>query len=164
MVSERQRARDVAVTTSVASIRAIAARAALDDALPAIKAELIDLAAQEDLFPVTDFPPPEPGGPRNSCLYRLSEDTDHRFALYANSAIGIYASPVHNHTTWAVIVGLRGEELNRRYRHTGDGGVEQTGATIVQRGAGVEFGPEDLHSIHIDASEQLLNLDRKSVV
>jgi predicted metal-dependent enzyme (double-stranded beta helix superfamily) len=122
-----------------------------------IKTELAKLAARRELFPLKDFPPPAPGGPRASCLYRLSEDEDHRFALYANSALGRYANAPHNHTTWAVIVGVHGDEPNRLYRRTSDGGVEQTGEVIVGPGSGVTFMPDDLHSLDIRTDVPMLN-------
>jgi predicted metal-dependent enzyme (double-stranded beta helix superfamily) len=80
----------------------------------------------------------------------LSEDANHRFALYANASLGGHGTPAHNHTTWAVIVGVAGEELNRFYERAG-GGVKQTGSDVVRQGTGVAFLPEDLHSIHIEA-------------
>jgi predicted metal-dependent enzyme (double-stranded beta helix superfamily) len=88
-----------------------------------------------------DFPPPARGGPRISCLHRLSEDEGHRFALYANAALGRYANAPHNHTTGAVIVGVHGEEPNLFYRRTPDGGVEQTGAQVVKPGTGAWASP-----------------------
>jgi predicted metal-dependent enzyme (double-stranded beta helix superfamily) len=111
---------------------------------------LIRLAARQDLFQSSDFPPPEPGGKRNSCLYRVAEDPDHRFALYVNSSFGNYGTPAHNHTTWAVIVGVTGEELNRFYDRR-DGRPVEKAQYVVKQGTGVCFMPEDLHSIHIAA-------------
>ena len=93
---------------------------------------------------------PEPGGKRNSCLYRVAEDPDHRFALYVNSSFGNYGTPAHNHTTWAVIVGVTGEELNRFYDRR-DGRPIEKSQYVVKQGTGVCFMPEDLHSIHIAA-------------
>ena len=58
---------------------------------------------------------------RKSCLYRVSEDPDHRYALYVNSSLGGHGTPAHNHTTWAVIVGITGEELNRFYDRSPEG-------------------------------------------
>ena len=144
----RERAREV--SAAVADIREIERRAGTTQAaLEEIKARLVGLARRADLFTLEDYPPPRPGAKRNSCLYRLSEDADHRFALYANSAHGgAYDTPAHNHTTWAVIVGVRGEELNRFYERA-DGGVRQTGEYVVRPGSGVAFMPDDLHSIHI---------------
>jgi len=140
------------VASAVADIREIERRDGVNRAsLEKIKARLIKLAARAELFSAADFPPPEPGGKRHSCLYRLSEDADHRFALYANSARGGHGTPAHNHTTWAVIVGVTGEELNRFYDRAVEGGVREKGREVVRQGTGVAFMPEDLHSIHIDA-------------
>lgn len=140
------------VAAAVAGIRDIERRDGVNrESLGKIKARLIELAARAELFTAEDFPPPEPGGKRHSCLYRLSEDADHRFALYANSARGGHGTPAHNHTTWAVIVGVTGEELNRFYDRAVEGGVREKGSAVVRQGTGVAFMPEDLHSIHIEA-------------
>jgi predicted metal-dependent enzyme (double-stranded beta helix superfamily) len=146
-IAERSREIDAAV----ADVRAIEARDGVNrESLEKIKQRLVRLAARTDLFAPEDFPPPQPGSKRNSCLYRISEDADHRFALYANSSLGNYGTPAHNHTTWAVIVGVSGEELNRFYDRTADG-VRAKGEFVVRQGTGVAFMPDDLHSIHIEA-------------
>jgi len=143
-----ERRREVAA--AVADVRAIEAAGVTREALERIKQRLIRLAARSELFTAADFPPPAPGAKRNSCLYRVSEDADHRFALYVNSSFGDYGTPAHNHTTWAVIVGVSGEELNRFYDRAAQG-VRQKGESVVKQGTGVAFMPEDLHSIHIRA-------------
>jgi predicted metal-dependent enzyme (double-stranded beta helix superfamily) len=143
------RAREIAA--AVEDIRAIEKREGVTrTSLARIRERLMVLAARADLFTLADFPPPEPGSKRNSCLYRIAEDDDHRFALYANSASGTYGTPAHNHTTWAVIVGVSGEEQNRFYDRTPDNGVVEKGRHVVRQGTGVSFMPDDLHSIHID--------------
>jgi len=140
------------IEAAVADIRAIERREGVNSAsLQNIKARLIRLASRTDLFDAKDYPPPAPGQKLRSCLYRLSEDPDHRFALYANASLGGYGTPAHNHTTWAVIVGVTGEEQNRFYDRTPEGGVREKGRDVVRQGSGVAFMPEDLHSIHIDA-------------
>jgi len=145
--SERRREIDAAV----ADVRDIEAREGVTrESLEKIKARLSALAARKELFEPADFPPPAPGGKLKSCLYRVAEDPDHRFALYVNSSIGGHNTPAHNHTTWAVIVGITGEELNRFYERA-DGGVRETGQAVVKQGTGVSFLPDDLHSIHIQA-------------
>jgi predicted metal-dependent enzyme (double-stranded beta helix superfamily) len=150
--------RAAAVAETVATIRAIEqGQGITPEALVGIRRQLLTLAAQEQLFPAEDFPLPEPGGKANSCLYRLSEDADHRFALYANSARAEVNSPAHNHTTWAAIVGVRGEEENRFYRRDDSSGVAQTGGAVVRQGSGVVFMPNDLHSIHIKGPTPVLN-------
>jgi len=148
---DRASERRKAIEAAVADIRGIEQREGVTRAsLENIKARLIKLAARTDLFEPKDYPPPEPGQKLRSCLYRLSEDADHRFALYANASLGGYGTPAHNHTTWAVIVGVTGEELNRFYDRSG-GGVKVKGSNVVRQGTGVAFLPEDLHSIHIEA-------------
>jgi predicted metal-dependent enzyme (double-stranded beta helix superfamily) len=139
------------IEKAVADVRAIEREQGVTRAsLEKIKQRLTRLAARQDLFTSSDFPPPQPGGKRNSCLYRVAEDADHRFALYVNSSDGNYGTPAHNHTTWAVIVGVSGEELNRFYDRTGDGPQEK-GSAVVKQGTGVAFMPDDYHSIHITA-------------
>jgi predicted metal-dependent enzyme (double-stranded beta helix superfamily) len=144
-----ERAREI--DAAVADIRRIEGTVGVTrESLERIKERLIKLAARTDLFDQSAFPPPAPGGKRNSCLYRLAEDPEHRFALYANSSSGMYGTPAHNHTTWAVIVGVTGEEVNRFYDRSSDG-VKEKGEYTVRQGTGVTFLPEDLHSIHISA-------------
>ncbi|HUX23849.1 MAG TPA: cysteine dioxygenase [Burkholderiales bacterium] len=152
-IQERTREIDAAV----ADIRAIEQRDGITrSSLAKIRQRLTGLAARTDLFTADAFPPPAPGGERPSCLYRVAEDADHRYALYVNSSLGGQHTPAHNHTTWAVIVGVSGEELNRFYDRTAENGVRERGQHVVRQGSGVSFMPEDLHSIHIDAP--LLNL------
>jgi len=148
---DRAAERRSAIEAAVADIRDIERREGVTRAsLQNIKARLLKLAARTDLFDPKDYPPPEPGQKLRSCLYRLSEDADHRFALYANASLGSYGTPAHNHTTWAVIVGVTGAELNKFYDRA-DGGVKVKGSDVVRQGTGVAFLPEDLHSIHIEA-------------
>jgi predicted metal-dependent enzyme (double-stranded beta helix superfamily) len=144
---ERKREIDAAV----ADVRAIeAGEGVTRESLGKIKDRLTRLAARRDLFDTEDFPPPAPGGKLKSCLYRVAEDADHRFALYVNATLGGHHTPAHNHTTWAVIVGVSGEELNCFYERAEDGGVREKGRYVVKQGTGVTFMPDDLHSIHID--------------
>ena len=139
-----------AIGEAVADIRAIEAKDGVTRAaLERMKARLGRLAARTDLFTLEDYPPPPPGDERTATLYRISEDDDHRFALYANVARGGVRSPAHNHTVWAVIVGITGEELNRFYDRAPEG-VRQKGSAVVKQGTGVALMPDDLHSIQID--------------
>lgn len=118
-------------------------------AVEAIRDRLVELSGHRELFPLEDFPAPGPDEKRTSALYRLSQDADDRFALYAQTSLGDVETPVHNHTTWAVVVGFEGQELNRFFTRTDDG-VEQIHEHMVEAGTGVAMLPDDLHSIHID--------------
>src|SRR5262245_6122474 len=133
-MNDRAVLRSREIDAAVADIRAIEAQGVTRESLEKIKQRLIRLAKRTDLFTASDFPPPKPGGNRNSCLYRVSEDGDHRFALYVNSSEGNYGTPAHNHKpSWAVIVGVAGEELNRFYDRATDG-VRQKGEHVVKQG------------------------------
>jgi predicted metal-dependent enzyme (double-stranded beta helix superfamily) len=131
-------------------------------ALEAMKAVLIDLVSDKSLFPRGDFPLP-PLGERDR-LYRLAEDADRRFALYLNSGSPGKKTPPHNHTTWAIIVGIEGEEHNRVYRRTDDGSVPGRGTVAVEReftvkpDTGICFMPDDIHSIHVLSSKPIVHL------
>ena len=120
----------------------------------AIRDRIIELSRQRDLFPLDDFPSPTVDDAASSFMYRLAQDPDDRFALYAQSSSGQVETPVHNHTTWAVVVGFDGQELNKFFDRTEDG-VSQTDQHMVEAGTGVAMLSDDLHSIHIDG--QALN-------
>ena len=106
--------RKVAIDLTNTAIRNIQnARGISSVSLEAIKDELLDIANQRDLFPEDHFPIIKEDG--NSVLYRLSEDEDHRFSLYASIVLPEKNVYPHNHTTWAVIVGICGNERNVFY-------------------------------------------------
>ena len=126
------------------------------EGLAAIKGELIALAGSAELFSAEAFPVPGAGAEPPYALYLLSEDADHRFALYLQACRPGFDVPPHNHTTWACIVGLEGEEENRFYRR-GDGGAARTGGQAVGPGQGVAFLPDEIHSIHIHGADPVRN-------
>jgi predicted metal-dependent enzyme (double-stranded beta helix superfamily) len=123
------------------------------DALERIRMVLVDLAERKELFPESDYP--SPGEQERSLMYLLSEDPDHRFALYLSTGVPGRASPAHNHTTWAAIAGIDGEEENRVYERVDDGSVPDKGEirevrrVVLRAGDGIAFLPDDIHSIHV---------------
>src|SRR5438445_12817470 len=135
-MDERAIVRKREIDAAVAEVRAIErADGVTRESLEKIKQRLIRLAARQDLFTARDFPPPEPGGKRNSCLYRVSEDADHRFPLYVNSSFDNYGTPAHHHTTWAVIVGVYCDELNPFYDRV-EAGVREQVTAVLRHGTG----------------------------
>lgn len=148
-IAERRRA---AVGGAVAEIREIEAhRGVSRQSLSSVKEVLLNLAARRHLFSEQDFP----SATGEPLLYLLSEENDHRFALYLSTGLPGRSSPPHNHTTWAVIVGIEGEEENRIYERLDDGSVPGRGNVkvrerfVVKRGTGICFLPDDIHSIHV---------------
>jgi hypothetical protein len=119
--------RAAAVTETIAAIRGIEAELGVTPAaLDRIRETLIALATRTELFPDASFPIPAGAVGR---AYRLAEDPDHRFALYASAGSPGRAAPPHNHTTWAVIAGVYGEEHNVFYRRTDDRSGHVPGCT-----------------------------------
>ena len=154
----RREERGRAVAAAVADIRAIERdHGVTRDGLARMKRRLLDLAERTDLFPAEDFPPPDGDVEFPANVYRIAEDDDHRFALYVQSARGALDTPAHNHTTWAVIAGIRGDEVNRFYERTADGGVAETGRHVVRQGSAVAFLPDELHSIHVADDDRVIN-------
>jgi len=121
-------------------------RATLDQ----IGALLASLASRAELFPQAEFPLGPDGG-----IYRLSEDPDHRFALYASTGGAGKKVPPHNHTTWAIIAGVHGAERNVVYDRLDNGAradlVQLREAPAkektLRRGDVISYLPDDFHHI-----------------
>lgn len=156
--------------SSMAPSRAAAVSAAMDQvkriereqgvtrpALDAIKAVLLGLAARQELFPAAEYPPPPPGE-KGSRRYLLQEDPDGRFAIYMLALNPGNSTKPHDHTTWAVVTAVEGQELNKVYRRVDDGAtpgqarLEQVREVMVEPGTGIALMPEDIHSIHTNGT------------
>lgn len=165
-------------------LRRAAVRACIDDAkalaagrepdraaLEAIKDRLVALAARRDLFSCARFPVLRERGDDTSSVYLLQEDDDRSWALFAVAELRGNASPPHDHTTWAALAGVEGEELNRFYERLDDGSAEgraeirETGEAAVRAGTGIALMPDDIHSIHCltDAPTLVLHLYGRSI-
>ena len=116
-----------------------------------IRERLLQLAERDDLFGDDDFPPPE--APGASVSYRIAQNEDDELALYVQCVGNGTSAPPHEHNTWAVIVGMRGQELNRLYGPcTGSGEPQVQQEVIVERGTGVAMLGNDVHSIRIEGA------------
>ena len=147
-------ARTAAIGAAIDRIRGLEAEKGVTrQMLEGVHAELLNLAAQEHLFPTAVFPPPAPGQ-KGANRYLLHEDPGNRFALYLNALNPGNETKPHDHTTWAVIVAVDGQELNRVYDRLDDGTdpdrceLRLREEVIVEPGRGICFMPEDIHSIH----------------
>jgi len=157
-VTDVSAARAAAVSAAVDRIRAIEGKDGVTrPALEKIRAELLKLAAQEQLFPSASFPPP-PNGETGSNRYLLQEDAGNRFALYLNALNPGNETKPHDHTTWAVVVAVQGQELNKVYERLDDGSdpakcdLRVREEVMVEPGRGICLMPEDIHSIHTTGS------------
>lgn len=156
--------RAAAVAGTIERIRGIERRLGVTRAaLAAIEAEMQALAAQEGLFPWSEFPPP-PAGEVGSRRYLLRQDPDGRFAMYMNALNPGNATRPHNHTTWAVVVAVEGQELNRVFRRLDDGHdpehatLELDREIVVEPGRGIMLMPDDIHSIHTSGTRPTRHL------
>lgn len=158
--------RRAAVDQALADVRIIAAAVPFDRAVLArITARLEQLASHTALFTRADFPPPAvTEGVGASTRYRLNPaDGEDGVALYLNSINPGKTSIPHNHTTWATIVAVEGQEENRVYRRTDDGSdpavarLELDREVTVQPGTSIGFLADDLHSIHVIGDQPTLH-------
>ena len=156
--------RFAAIEDTIVQVRGAVARHGVGHtALVAIRAVLTELAASRELFPPEDFFVPDG---QSSQLYRLAKDADHGFALYAAANRPGRKVPPHNHTTWAVIAGVRGREHNVFYERVdqgesaGIGRLRETGAVTVAAGNAVSLLPDDFHTIELLGNEPGLHLHR----
>ncbi|MBM3523696.1 MAG: hypothetical protein FJX57_12120, partial [Alphaproteobacteria bacterium] len=154
--------RAAAVAETVARVRAIEAQHGVTrPAIERIMAEVTALASRTELFPGDEFPVP---AGKHGEVYRLSEDADCRFALYASAGLPGKAQPPHNHTTWAVISGVYGDEHNVFYERTdnrgtpGQGTIRKTGERTVRCGNAVGFLPDEFHTIEVTGTQPALHL------
>ncbi|HWG80204.1 MAG TPA: rhodanese-like domain-containing protein [Stellaceae bacterium] len=154
--------RSEAIEHTLAEVRRIEAEMGVTRAtLDALKPVLIQLAGRTELFPPAHFPV-APGG--HGKVFRLAEDADRRFALYASAGVPGKAQPPHNHTTWAVISGVFGDEHNVFYERIdnrdepGIGRIRKTGELTVRRGNACAFLPDDFHTIEVTGGKPSLHL------
>lgn len=132
--------------------------------LAQVTQRLEQLARQERLFSLHEFPLPTAGA-ETSSRYRLNQDDgDEDLALYLNILPPDKHTLPHNHTTWAAIVAVEGQELNRVYERSDDfsqadrAELRLLREVVVEPGTPIAFLPEDIHSIHVTGSSPTRHL------
>ena len=157
-----QEKRAQAVGELIGRVRALAAREGVTrGSLETIKRELIALASRTELFPPSHFAN-SPG--RVGTIYHLAEDGDGRLALYGSAGVPGKAQPPHNHTTWASIAGVYGDEHNVFYERVdsgetpGEGRLHKTHELTIRRGNACAMLPEDFHTIEVTSKSESLHL------
>lgn len=145
--------RAVAVGRTIEQVRAVVSgRQDIGIATAQSVCELMgQLAADVQLWGSEDFPVPQD---KLWQAYQLHEDADGSYAIYAVAMKPGHQQPPHNHTTWAVIAGVRGRERNELYvrESEGEGGkahIRRLVDITVGEGKVIAMGPEDIHSIEV---------------
>ena len=122
---------------------------------------LLGLAKRTELFPEDEF---EVVSSRLATDFRLAENPDHSFALYASASVPNRATPPHNHDTWAIIASVRGRMRNSIFQRVDnrqssiDGKLELLREVDVEGDKVVCFGPDDFHAIEVSGDRQTLHL------
>jgi len=138
-----------AIDQAMSRIRSLVAGGAPDrETLAAVGQALTGAAADRDAFDLERFPM---NPATRDAIYLLSEDPDQRLALYLAVRDVALRTPVHDHDTWACIVGVHGRERNWLYERAGDGALQAAGQADVVHGTGVGLLASDLHRIATDA-------------
>lgn len=118
--------------------------------LLAVAARLRELSESKDLDHLfSAYPAAQPG---QELLYELAVDPAGGPSLYLVSDGAGTSSPPHTHQTWAVVLGLRGVELNQLYRLAGDSdGFWQKFAAEQAVGTGecLVMQAEDIHATRV---------------
>jgi len=146
-------ARARAVEAFLAQARSLlhAGAVASHDTLQPVADALVRLGQRRALFPAAHFPVDTE---HPAQVYRLSEDADGSFALYLSAGVAGKAQPPHDHTTWAVIAGVEGNERNVLYRRektsdpARDALVHQRTVDVAS-GSAVVLLPDDVHTIEL---------------
>jgi predicted metal-dependent enzyme (double-stranded beta helix superfamily) len=156
-------ARREAVGATVARVKAALAKGPLArPVLAEVLAEVRALASRHELWSPEDYPGPDEQ--TRQARYLIQEDADKRFALYLNVMLpGRHIAP-HNHTTWACIAGVEGEEHNHVYRRVDDGAVPghaelvESDLIVVGPERGIALLPDDIHSVEIRGTGAIRHL------
>jgi len=126
-----------------------------------IRGILEALAVQVDLFPTHGFTvrPGASGG-----IYELYVAPDRSLSLYASSGASGKYQPPHDHTTWAVIAGIRGIERNQFFEcverddSSNSGKLRLVTVKDVGPGDSVTLAAEDFHTIAVQEGGDALHL------
>lgn len=148
--------RNEEVTALLANVRSLAGPEEVSpENLEKIKSSLVAIADKYNYWNEDEFPAPSDG--KVHTRYLISQDDDDRYALYLNVMHTGKVAPPHNHTTWACIAAVEGEEYNYIYETAEDGPLipgdreiilAQT--IVVKPGQGVGLLADDIHSIAIN--------------
>lgn len=94
----------------------------------------------------------------------LHEEDNHDLAVFLFSWLPDRGTLPHNHNTWAVVVGMEGEEQEVHYRRLDDGTreghakLERTGDWTLRQGDVTTCAPKDIHSVWNTGADVSLSL------
>lgn len=114
-----------------------------------LQKELEKLAENKELFICpNEFKPAARGTFKDFVAYKLNKEDGTERALYVSLALPGKTSPPHNHKNWAVLVGLKGVEINHIYEKSKDG-FKRIDTIAVGPDVSVGLLGDDIHSIDV---------------
>jgi predicted metal-dependent enzyme (double-stranded beta helix superfamily) len=87
-------------------------------------------------------------------VHLLHEEPNHDLAVFVLSWLPDRGTGAHNHKTWAVVVGMQGEEQETNYERLDDGSkagfaeVRPAGVRVMTAGEVACCYPEHIHRVH----------------
>lgn len=97
-------------------------------------------------------------------VHLLHEEDDHDLAVFAISWLPNRGTLAHNHNTWAVVVGLHGQEKETEWKRLDDGKtpgyakLERVGERVMTAGDVSTCMPDDIHTVWNVGEETSLSL------
>lgn len=97
-------------------------------------------------------------------LHLLHEEDDHSNAVFLFGWLPGRGTPAHNHKTWGVVVGIRGEETEIQWHRRDDGSkpgyadLERAAEERLRPGDTSSFLGEDIHTVQNDTDVVTLSL------
>ena len=94
----------------------------------------------------------------------LHEEPDHTLAIGALSWLPGRGTPPHDHGTWAVVVGVEGDEVNVFYKRRDDGSrpgyadLEELSTKTFAPGQALAMPPHIIHKVRNDSPELTVSL------
>lgn len=151
------------IAAAIESIKEIAgsgalARSDMDHVLQVV----LGLASHPAWWSADHFADPAPD--EQQARYLIAESEEKTYALYLNVMRPGKRIPPHNHTTWACIAAVEGEEVNTVYERLDDGSVaghariRAVRTVTIAPGTGLALMPDDIHSVSIEGDRPIRHL------
>ena len=97
-------------------------------------------------------------------VHLLHEEPNHDLAVFAVAWLPDRGTPPHDHGTWAVVVGIDGDETNINWRRLDDGSrpghakIEEYHRVVAGHGDVMTFLPRDIHAVWNETDGVTLSL------
>jgi predicted metal-dependent enzyme (double-stranded beta helix superfamily) len=97
-------------------------------------------------------------------VHLLHEEPNHDLAVFAVAWLPDRGTPPHDHGTWAVVVGIDGDETNINWRRLDDGlrpghaELEEYHRVVAGHGEVMTFLPRDIHTVWNETGQVTLSL------